>query len=380
MHTNRSTLLKPVFFAPHCFSLFTGILLIALASLFLPNSSYAQGCIALRSLGQAGGLDIHQAATQSHTWEIGLDFRYFRSFRHYVGTVQQKQRVALGNNVINHAYTGDLNLSYGLNTRWSFNAQLPIDYFMRSQLIKGTDQREHTHAKGIGDLRLSADYWLLNPLTHHSGNWQLGVGIKLPTGKDDVRDSFYTKNQDGSLSARFLTVDQSIQPGDGGLGVSLELNGYQELGKATYAYGNFFYLLNPRESNGVPTYRDSYNPFESIMSVADQYMARVGVSYFPQRFSGFSASLGGRIEGIPVHDLIGGSEGFRRPGYVISVEPGLSYMYRHSEWDFSAPIAAIRNRTWSVPDQEKTAATGVYSHGDAAFADFLLSASYRYRF
>lgn len=323
---------------------------------------------------------MFEASSQSHSWEVSADFRYFRSFRHFVGTVQQKQRVALGNNVINHAYTGDLGLSYGIDARWSIQMLLPVEYFMRSQLIRGTTRREHTYAMGIGDLRLSAYYWLLNPSSHHAGNWQLGLGIKLPTGKDNVRDSFYVKNPDGSLSGSFLTVDQSIQPGDGGFGISLELNGYQQIGHHLYGYGNFFYLLNPRETNGVPTYRDSYNPFESIMSVADQYMARAGISVFPQALRGFSASLGGRLEGIPVHDLIGGSEGFRRPGYVISAEPGISYMVRHSEWNFSAPIALVRNRTWSVPDQEKTAATGVYSHGDAAFADFLLSLSYRHRF
>src|SRR2546428_2548519 len=34
----------------------------------------------------------------------------------------------------------------------------------------------------------------------------------------------------------------------------------------------------------------------------------------PER--GVSLSLGGRIDGIPYHDLIGKSDGFRRPGYV----------------------------------------------------------------
>ncbi|HEY5393165.1 MAG TPA: hypothetical protein VIJ57_13665 [Hanamia sp.] len=32
------------------------------------------------------------------------------------------------------------------------------------------------------------------------------------------------------------------------------------------------------------------------------------------------------LEGIPVYDLIWGSEGFRRPGYIISAEPGITYM------------------------------------------------------
>ena len=38
-----------------------------------------------------------------------------------------------------------------------------------------------------------------------------------------------------------------------------------------------------------------------------------------------SVALGGRLEGIPVHDLVGGSEGFRRPGYIVSAEPQRNY-------------------------------------------------------
>ena len=45
------------------------------------------------------------------------------------------------------------------------------------------------------------------------------------------------------------------------------------------------------------------------------YMARVGVEYAtPLRLaSSLTLSLGARIEGVPVHDLVGSSNGFRRP-------------------------------------------------------------------
>ena len=41
-------------------------------------------------------------------------------------------------------------------------------------------------------------------------------------------------------------------------------------------------------------------------------------------------SFGIRDECLPVYDLIGGSEGFRRPGYIISEEQGVSYALKNS--------------------------------------------------
>ncbi|MBR9999534.1 MAG: hypothetical protein KFF73_11210, partial [Cyclobacteriaceae bacterium] len=90
--------------------------------------------------------------------------------------------------------------------------------------------------------------------------------------------------------------------------------------------------------------------------------------------------LGGRMEGIPSSDLAGGSDGFRRPGYVISIEPGLSYSLGNFVAFVSVPIALERNRTQSYQDKKLTEATGDYRHGDAAFADYLVNASVSWRF
>jgi hypothetical protein len=48
------------------------------------------------------------------------------------------------------------------------------------------------------------------------------------------------------------------------------------------------------------------------------------------------------IEGALAEDLIGGSEGFRRPGYAISLEPGLNYGLglTCSRWRFQSPSSA----------------------------------------
>jgi len=91
-------------------------------------------------------------------------------------------------------------------------------------------------------------------------------------------------------------------------------------------------------------------------------------------------SLGGRVEGVPVRDLVGGSEGFRRPGYAVSIEPGVSVMFKGWSASLYTPVAVYRNREPSVPDLEQAAATGRFNPGDAAFADFLVMFNLTKRF
>ena len=83
-------------------------------------------------------------------------------------------------------------------------------------------------------------------------------------------------------------------------------------------------------------------------------------------FRWVTASLGGRLEGVPSSDLIGCDKGFRRPGYAISVEPGLTFRRGHSALTVGVPFAVYRNRTRSYADKING------GHGDAAFADYLV--------
>jgi hypothetical protein len=120
---------------------------------------------------------------------------------------------------------------------------------------------------------------------------------------------------------------------------------------------------------GVPN-AQSISYGSNVMSVADQWMFRTGVNYKVNRFT---ASLGYRREEIPVYDAFGGSNGFRRPGYVESIEPGLVYQMRKMNIYAFVPVAIVRNRTQSVPDKIRSEKTGKYYQGDAAFADYAIN-------
>ena len=110
------------------------------------------------------------------------------------------------------------------------------------------------------------------------------------------------------------------------------------------------------------------------MSVSDQYLARTGIVVPFKPVRGMSLSIGGRLEGVPPRDLIGKSDGFRRPGYAISIEPGVNFVRKRDTWTLSVPIAVVRNRQRSTSDIIDR------RHGDAAFADYVILAGYSHRF
>lgn len=346
----------------------------ALLAVTATTKTIAQGCVAIK--GTAG---ICSRPENAKGWEMNINNRYFKSYKHFVGTEEQKQRVEEGSNVINHAYELDITATRTINSRWSLVMTLPIMDYSRSSLYEHDGTTRHTtHSFGIGDARFSAARWMFNPKTSHKGNVQLGLGIKLPTGNYNYQDYFYKKADSSVLGP----VDQSIQPGDGGTGITVEFNGFYNFTHKFGAYGNFFYLVNPREVNGTSTTRGGvanatakkYNT--DVMSVPDLFMTRAGLSYMVKQFT-FAGGI--RVEGLPSKDLIGGSRGFRRPGYIISAEPQITYVAKKVSFNLAVPVAVKRNRTQSDSDKRRSADTKTHVQGDAAFADYLISAGITFK-
>jgi hypothetical protein len=338
--------------------------------------SYSQGCVALRS---TGGYCTMQH-TDSSKWQLSVTGRYFESFRHFVGKEEQEEREKAGTEVINHQFLVDLALTHYINQRWSVMLDMPILSNTRSSLYEHQNRgRFTTRSFGLGDMRVAVYAWLVDNKKIPKGNLQIGLGVKLPTGNYQYQDYFQLTD----TTRRLGPVDQSIQLGDGGTGLSLELNGYYNLPEVLGFYGNFYYLSNPREQNGVSTARGGTPSATAVlnrsevMSVPDQYMARAGVNI---RIHALTLSGGLRLEAIPVYDIIGGSNGFRRPGQILTAEPGISYTLPKVNLFAFVPVAISRNRTQSVPDKLATKRTGIYTQGDAAFADCSINIGAAFKF
>ncbi|MEP6949747.1 MAG: hypothetical protein ABI863_10755 [Ginsengibacter sp.] len=363
-------------------------LLCSFIIILFTNNVDAQGCVAIKGSGSSCML-AHSENTNKSGWLFTSGVRYFKSFRHFSGTKENKSRQVDGSEVINHVVAVDLSITRILNDRWSVMLDAPITSNARSSLyehglVNGVyikKERHSTHSFGLGDVRVAVYRWMFDPAKNQKGNIQLGLGIKLPTGDDDYKDYWYNVGPNGTKELR--DVDQSIQLGDGGTGFTLEANTFYNFKSNFGVYGNFYYLVNPREQNGKRTYRETLSPGlanEAICSVPDQYMARAGFDYSFKHLKGLSVAGGVRLEGIPVYDLVGGSGDFRRPGYVVSVEPTLNYAFNKCSFFASVPVAIVRNRTQSVTDKENSAKTGKFVRGDAAFANYTINVGFSTKF
>jgi len=307
------------------------------------------------------------------SWQISFGYRHQLSHRHFVGTEEQHERGEQNTEIINNINLFDVGLTYAFTPRYNLTVSVP--FLVASRLRPGTLDRlrgipdapdQVFHTAGIGDISVTGRMWIIRPPAEDKQNISIGVGLKLPTGAKGAKDTVLTPA--GRVTQ---VVDQSIQPGDGGWGMTLDMQAFKVVGKATL-FASGVYLVNPQNMNGVKTGRA--RPSEAVMSVADQYVVRMGaVLPFP-KVSGLSFSVGARGEGVPARDILGKSDGFRRPGYAIDFDPAFIYSKGRDTWAFGLPVPVRRNRIRSVPDIRDN------RHGDAAFADYVILVGYSHCF
>jgi aminocarboxymuconate-semialdehyde decarboxylase len=95
------------------------------------------------------------------------------------------------------------------------------------------------------------------------------------------------------------------------------------------------------------------------------------------RDHGLAVSLGGRVDGIPMRDLIGGGDDstIKRTSYVLFVDPGLSLARGKGTFTLSMPYRLRVNRMKSLLEQQTA-----NSLNGGGFAKYLVFASYSHRF
>ena len=297
-------------------------------------------------------------------WTLSLGYRYQQSFRHFVGEVEQKQREINRNQIYNLYHLFDVSLERQLTPRWSVSASVPVIFAHRNQLYSPSGRQV---VNSQGDASVGFRTWIFKPPTETGDNISIGSSIKLPTGRFRATALAVRSGQ-----LIYTTVDQSLQAGDGGTGFTIDIQGYKRVFFKTMVYGAALYLFNPRVTNGVSTFRGARG--EEVFSVADQYLLRAGAAHALPKIRGLAASFGIRKEGVPVRDVLGKSLGFRRPGYVTSIDPGLLYTRGLYTFSVNGPWAIKRNRRRSVPDITRGA------HGDAAFSDYTILVGLSRRF
>lgn len=303
-------------------------ILLSLVITVMANQAQSQGCVAIRNIGGISPDLLFENMGPNDKLIFNVTNRYFEASKSYKGDDLFSDTL-----VTNRIFTLNISMLRLFKNGWSLGLNVPMSANSRNN---GADHKgplsfpKHTtHSFGLGDIRLTVYKWLLDPATNKKGNIQAGLGIKFPTGDFKYQDYFYRKEDSTVLAP----VDQAIQLGDGGTGITLELGAFYSFSRKINIYFNGFYLANPREQNGVsnlkgraPTPTQIANN-TTVMSVPDQFTIRGGTNI---QFKKIVLNAGLRYEKIPEDDLIGGNKGFRRAAFIASVETGMTYKMKNS--------------------------------------------------
>jgi hypothetical protein len=343
-------------------------LLLVLWSVSLPTIwAHPQGCVAVRSITGFGSDNLFENIQPTDKWLINVNNRYFEASSTFKG----KNFIA-DTLVTNRIYTLNISVHRLLANGWSLGITIPVSANSRNNTADhkglGILPRYTTRSFGLGDIRLTVYKRLLPVSANKKINLQAGFGVKLPTGDYKYQD-YFVRNDSTKVLA---PVDQSIQLGDGGTGITAELSAAYRFSSSIYFFGNFYYLANPRVQNGVsnlkgrnPTARQINNN-TTVMSVPDQFSFRGGASFQLKRLA-LTTAL--RYEKVPAKDLIGGNKGFRRAASIASFEPGLTYKLKSTSLFVSVGIPFKRNIVQNFENDETP----------AGFADYLVYAGISFR-
>jgi hypothetical protein len=343
-------------------NMFAGMSILAVTS----AGAAGQGCEPIRFTNPVNLGGEGQAYQPGHEWQLTLAYRRLVSNEWFVGRKESSSRAPGGTPPEFRIHTVIADVAYSLSDRFRVSLSVPVS--SGSLAKKWADNATHEQtARGIGDASLMAEAWTLAPRTHEQGNIAVAIGVKLPTGSHTIGSKFYTAT--GSVD---FPADQTIQPGDGGLGLLFQTRAFRQITERAFGYGFASYMVSPRKRSDVEWVPGS----KRYWSVPDVYSARLGGAFSLLADQGVTVSLGARIDGIPVHDLVGGGDDdtIKRTAYVIFADPGLSFSRAGNILTLSVPYRLAVNRQKSVFEERTNALNA------GGFAKHLIFASVTHRF
>lgn len=357
--------------------LLLSLFLLAGATLLMPRQARAQGCILTRSMSPVLGAQV-SPYLQKGEWQVGASYRNFKADTQYLGTTLEQPISSRRTNVISKMNYSEMSVSYAPTQQWNVAVGVPVILLASSNralpAAVTTSPRYIHSSSGLGDIMVGARYWFMDCNENPDRNFSIGFGLKTPTGDSNVQDVFPNAN---GTDARMRPVDQSIQLGDSGWGLNINFEAFTQLGPIM-VFGSGGYLFNPQNKNDTLSPPALLNPVGPqavderfrYNTISDSYLWRAGVGSALPKVPGAGLSLALRMEGVPVTDLLGDSEGFRRPGYYLSLEPGVNFSHGKATWALSAPIRLkqdVSKDTYGVARS-------------STFADHMLIMSVSYRF
>jgi len=330
-----------------------------------PGYAGGQGCEPIRFTTPVSLGGESQAYQPAGEWQLTMAYRRLISNEWFVGQEENSDLAPGGTSPEFRINTFVASAAYSFSDRYRVRISVPMSSGSLSRTWP--DKAVHRQrATGLGDVTIMGEAWALAPRTHEQGNVAFALGLKMPTGSHTVASQFYT-----AAGAVDFPADQTIQPGDGGWSVLVESRGFRRLTERIHAYASGSYMISPKARSEVEWIPGS----QQYWSVPDVYSARAGAAVAVLPDHGLSLSLGGRIDGIPIHDVLGGGDEdtIKRTAYVIFADPGASFSRGRSILTLSVPYRIAVNRQKSLFEQ---ATNGLNAGG---FAKHLVFASYTHR-
>ena len=334
-----------------------GIVWVLLAA---PRAAFGQGCMPLRftSPGLTGVLAPYLL---QNDWQFEIALRRVTTDKFFVGS-HENESAAPGGQPLDLALNSlDLSITYATTERLSLTFTLPLSH--ATQENTNLDTLRHTvSSTGVGDLNLMANFWLIAPGRQPKGNLLFGLGVKAPTGSNHLLGTVFYGNGVDSQKP----VTQTIQLGDGGWAIPLQMQGFQQIFPNGSAYFSAFYSISLKQHTDV-----LWPMAQKDWAVPDTYSARLGVAYGLITDQGLSVSLGGRIDGTTVSDIVGGrTDYYRAAGYTVFVDPGVTWQHGANLFTLNVPLRVYHDY------QSMTLSTGTVRVGRGGVNDYVVYLSY----
>jgi len=207
---------------------------------------------------------------------------YATSSRSAISWAMQKQRIQMGNQVMNKINLLNFNLNYQVNRRFSFQIDAPLLLASR----RSHNSPYTTTAQGVGDIIVSAQGWIWNPAENTKGNVAFTLGAMLPSGRDNVMNTVDKLDGKGPVR-RAGRLFHSAR----GYGMLLGWQAFKNFGSSAQAYFNGSYIATPQNTNGVVRSLTA-KPLLQQVSISDQYLLEAGVAVPLRKVRGLSITAG----------------------------------------------------------------------------------------
>jgi hypothetical protein len=278
---------------------------------------------------------------QKGEWQIQGSFNRYDSDEYFTGSQMRSDLINADAAPKEGGTSLNFQGAYALNRNINLTADVPIllDTYWNYPL--GGSRRE-MKTRGLGDAVIGGRVWLFNTEKNTKQNLALQLALRFPTG-----DSNYQVPYPNALGQdiQMKSAKADIQPGSGSFGLRLAAQGFHRFPHFA-VFGNALYLFSLKEQNDAYSIMSVLNPGgpaavqanKRYNATPDSYLYNVGASAPVPHLKGLALNLSSQMAGVPTFNVLTGSEGYRQPGYLVTLNPGLSMNTKFATYSLSVPV------------------------------------------